>query len=336
MGKREQPLTIAITTAGCGRLGIAWELYQYAKRVQAGEIEDPTFLPVRLEPPDGFDWRDPEVWAYVNPALGVFRSLEEMQTSAKRAEHVPAQQAAFRQLYLNEWRDGAAEPWLDMSIWDEGEQDIGLDDIDPGTRSWIGVDLSATTDLTAVVALFEHGDGYLAVPKFFVPADGARRRAERDGVNYPLRINQGHIIATPGSVVDYDHVETYIAGLAERHRVEAIAIDRWNSTATTTRLMEQGLPVVRFGQGFASMSSACKELERLVLARQLAHDGSPVLRWCLSNVALEQDAAGNVKITKAKSRERVDGATALAMAVGVAQTEGSRSVYESRPSFLWI
>jgi phage terminase large subunit-like protein len=84
------------------------------------------------------------------------------------------------------------------------------------------------------------------------------------------------------------------------------------------------------------MSPACKELERLVLARQLYHTGSPVLRWCLSNVALEQDAAGNVKITKAKSRERVDGATALAMAVGVAQTEGSRSVYESRPSFLWI
>ena len=120
MGKREQPLTIAITTAGVGRTGIAWELYAYAKRVQAGEVDDPTFLPVLLEPPEGFDWRDPEVWAYVNPALGVFRRLEEMQTCAKRAEHVPAQQAAFRQLYLNEWREGIGEPWLDLAIWDEG------------------------------------------------------------------------------------------------------------------------------------------------------------------------------------------------------------------------
>ena len=174
------PLTIAITTAGVGRNGIAWELYSYARRVQAGEIEDPTFLPVLLEPPEGFDWRDPEVWAHVNPALGTFRSLEEMQTSAKRAEHVPAQQAAFRQLYLNEWRDGAAAPWLDLAIWDENE--VEVDEVDPGTRCWVGVDLSATTDLTAVVALFEHGDGFLAMPRFFVPEEGIRRRSERDGV----------------------------------------------------------------------------------------------------------------------------------------------------------
>jgi phage terminase large subunit-like protein len=333
MGKRETPLTIAITTAGCGRTGIAWELYEYAKRVQAGEIEDPTFLPVMLEPPAGFDWRDPAVWAYVNPALGVFRSLEEMQTSAKRAEHVPAQQAAFRQLYLNEWREGHAEPWLDMVVWDEGAT-MELPAVPPATRCWVGVDLSATTDLTAVVAVFEHADGFLAVPKFFVPEEGIRRRGERDGVNYPLWAEEGRIVATGGSVVDYAAVEEHIADLAETYRVEAIAIDRWNSTATATRLMEQGLPVVRFGQGFASMSGACKELERLVLARQLQHDGNPVLRWCLSNVALEQDAAGNIKITKSKSRDKVDGADALAKAIGVAQTEGSRMIYEERPSFI--
>jgi phage terminase large subunit-like protein len=334
MGKREAPLTIAITTAGVGRAGIAWELYSYAKRVQLGEVEDPTFLPVLLEPPEGFDWRDPEVWAYVNPALGVFRSLEEMQTSARRAEHVPAQQAAFRQLYLNEWKDGSATPWLDLAIWDEG----ALDAVSPpdGARCWIGVDLSATTDLTAVVAVFEHGDGFLAVPKFFVPSDSLRRRSERDGIPYVLWAQEGHIVATAGSVVDYGVVEDYIADLGEHFRVAAVAIDRWNSTATTTRLMEQGLPVVKFGQGFASMSGACKELERLVLARQLYHTGCPVLRWCLSNVALEQDAAGNIKITKSKSKEKVDGAVAMAMAVGVAQTEGARSIYEERGSFLWI
>jgi phage terminase large subunit-like protein len=336
MGKREQPLTVAITTAGVGRTGIAWELYSYAKRVAAGEIEDPTFLAVLLEPPDGFDWRDPEVWAYVNPALGVFRSLEEMQTSAKRAEHVPAQQAAFRQLYLNEWRDGSATPWLDLSIWDEGELAISLEDVDPGTRAWLGVDLSATTDLTAVMGVFEHGDGFLAIPRFFVPEDSIRRRSERDSVPYPLWAEQGHIVATAGSVVDYGQVESYIAELGERFRVEAIAIDRWNSTATTTRLMDQGLPVIRFGQGYASMNSACRELERLVLARQLYHTGCPVLRWNLSNIALEMNPAGDIKIVKNKSREKVDGAVALAMAVGVAQTEGARSVYEERPSFLVI
>ena len=98
-----------------------------------------------LEPPEGFDWRDPEVWSYVKPALGVFRSAEEMAASAKRAEHVPAQQAAFRQLYLNEWRDGSATPWLDLAIWDEGEQVVTLEDIDPGTRCWVGGSTVAET-----------------------------------------------------------------------------------------------------------------------------------------------------------------------------------------------
>jgi phage terminase large subunit-like protein len=338
MGKREQPLVIAITTAGVGRNGIAWELYAYAKRVAAGEVDDPTFLPVLLEPPEGFDWRDPAVWAYVNPALGVFRSLEEMTTSAKRAEHVPAQQAAFRQLYLNEWREGAAEPWLDLAIWDEAETEVDLEELEPGIRAWVGVDLSSTTDLTAVVAVLEQDDGgYLCLPRFWVPEESLRRRSERDGVPYALWSEQGHIIATPGSVVDYGAVEDYVADLAERFRVESIAIDRWNSTATTTRLLDQGLPVIRFGQGFASMSPAVKATERLILAKKLAHDGNPVMRWCLSNVAIAQDAAGNQKIDRARAKEKVDGAVALAMAIGVGETEGrTSSVYEERPSFLFV
>jgi phage terminase large subunit-like protein len=200
MGKRECPLTIAITTAGVGRTGIAWELYSYAKRVAAGEVEDPTFLPVLLEPPEGFDWRDPEVWGYVNPALGVFRSYEEMATSAKRAEHVPAQQAAFRQLYLNEWRDGSAAPWLDLAVWDEGAIELEPDQLDPGSCCWIGVDLASTADLAAAVAVFEGAGGhstalagfalkgttgaplddgvsYLAIPKFYCPAEASEGAA---------------------------------------------------------------------------------------------------------------------------------------------------------------
>jgi phage terminase large subunit-like protein len=335
MGKREQPLTIAITTAGVGREGIAWELYSYAKRVQAGEIEDPTFLPVLLEPPAGFDWRDPEVWAFVNPALGVFRSLEEMQTSAKRAEHVPAQQAAFRQLYLNEWRDGATEPWVDLAVWDETETDLTLDDMPDGSRAWIGVDLASVGDLAAVVTVVEHGDGWFCQPAFFCPAEGIRRRSERDAVPYALWAEQGHIVATAGSVIDYGYIEQHIAEIAERFRAQVI-IDRWNSTATTTRLQELGIDVVTMGQGYASLSPAMKECERLILARQIAHDANPVMRWNLGNVAVARDPAGNQKPDRAKSKDKIDGVLGLIMAIGVACASPSGSVYESRPSFLWI
>jgi phage terminase large subunit-like protein len=336
MGKRETPLALVITTAGCGREGIAWELYSYARRVQAGEVEDPTFLPVLLEPPEGFDWRDPEVWAYVNPALGEFRSLEEMQTSAKRAEHVPAQQAAFRQLYLNEWRDGSAAPWIDLAIWDEGEIDVTLADMSPGARCWIGVDLASTADLAAAVAVFEHDDGYLAISRFYCPEDGIRRRGERDGVNYPLWVEQGHLTATRGSVIDYEVILADIVDLAEQYRV-TVVLDRWNSTATISRLQELGIECVTFGQGFASMSGAMKEAERLILSRQLYHTGCPILRWNIGNVDVAQDAAGNIKPDRARSREKIDGLIGLIMAIGIAAGSGRQtSIYEERPSFLWI
>ena len=137
-------------------------------------------------------------------------------------------------------------------------------------------------------------------------------------------------------MVDYGVVEGYVADLAERYRVEAIAIDRWNSTGTQTRLQELGLPMVAFGQGFASMSPAVKEVERLVLDRQIVHIGCPVLRWCLANVAIAQDPAGNQKIDRSKAKEKVDGAVALAMAVGVAATAPAGSIYQKRPSFLFV
>jgi phage terminase large subunit-like protein len=329
IGKRDQPLTIAITTAGVGRTGIAWELYEYAGRVQRGEVEDPTFLPVLLEPPAGFDWRDPEVWAYVNPALGVFRSVEEMQTSAKRAEHVPAQQAAFRQLYLNEWRDGAAEPWLDLSIWDGCQEPVEPAD---GERCWVGVDLSSVSDLAAVVAVWPYSDGYYCKPAFFCPEASILRRTEAP---YATWAEQGWLTATPGSVIDYSYIEHYIAELAERYRCQVI-IDRWNSTATTTRLQEAGIEVVTMGQGYASLSPAMKEAERLILARQIAHDGNPVMRWNLGNVAVAQDPAGNVKPDRARSRDKIDGVLGLIMAIGVAAAAPAGSVYEGRPSFLVI
>jgi phage terminase large subunit-like protein len=337
MGKREQPLTIAITTAGAGRTGISWELVSYARRVEAGEIEDRTFLPVLLEPPEGFDWRDPEVWAYVNPALDVFRSLEEMQTSAKQAEHVPAKQAAFRQLYLNEWRDGAAEPWIDLSIYDRGEIEIGLDDIPAGARCWCGLDLSTTTDLSCLAILFDWEDGFLLIPRFYAPAEGIRRRGEREGVAYPLWAEQGWLTATEGAVIDYSFIEQQVHNLAERFDVRQIAVDRWNSTMIVTRLQEAGLPVVLHGQGYASMSGPAKEFEKLILEEKLKHDASPTRRWCLGNTARARDAADNIKPDKAKSKDRIDGVTAAVMAVGVAAaTPTTTTIYETRPSFLFV
>ena len=332
MGKRDNPLTVVITTAGVGQTGIAWELYSYAKRVAAGEVEDPTFLPILFEPAAGADWQDEAVWHQVNPALSDgFRSLEEMRTAAMRAAEVPAQREAFKRLYLNIWSDGAAAPWLDMATYDDGGEPVDLDAL-VGAPCYIGVDLASVSDLCAVIAAFPDGaGGYDLVPRFFVPAENIRRRAERDGVPYPLWRDQGFITATPGNVIDHDAVFAAVTEMAERFDVREVAVDRWNSTAFTTRLQDAGLTVTAFGQGYASMAPAVREVERAILARQLRHGGNPVLRWNFNNVAVETDAAGNAKFTKARSVERIDGAVATAMAVARAQNhDSSRSVYATR------
>ncbi len=331
MGKREAPLTVAITTAGIGVHGLAWELYDYAKRVASGEVTDPTFLPIIFEAPSDCDWRDERVWQAVNPAMASgFRSIDEMRMMARRASEVPAQLEAFKRLYLNIWSDGAASPWLDMGVYDEGASALSIDEF-IGQPCWIGVDLSSVEDLTAIVAAFAlEGGGYAVFPFFFVPQDTLRRRQERDQVPYVRWAEEGHLIATPGSVVDYDIVEHQLHDLAERFDVREIVIDRWNSTGTINRLSAAGLPVATFGQGFASMSAAVKEIERAILSRSLHHGGHPILRWNFKNAVTDQDAAGNIKFNKGRSADKIDGAVAAAMAVArAAAAQGIESPYES-------
>jgi phage terminase large subunit-like protein len=116
-GARSQPLMMAITTAGYDRHSILWELYAHAKKVAEDPTLDPTFLPILYEAPEGADWTSPKVWRAANPALGDFRSLEEMQIACARAQEIPAQENTFRRLYLNQWTEQAAR-WIAMPTWD--------------------------------------------------------------------------------------------------------------------------------------------------------------------------------------------------------------------------
>jgi phage terminase large subunit-like protein len=116
-GARAQPLMIAISTAGYDRHSILWELYAHALKVHEDPTLDPTFLPILFEAPIGADWTDERVWKKANPALGDFRSLDEMRTMADRAKQIPAQEMTFRRLYLNQWTE-SAERWVALSDWD--------------------------------------------------------------------------------------------------------------------------------------------------------------------------------------------------------------------------
>jgi phage terminase large subunit-like protein len=313
-GARLEPLLIAISTAGYDRNSILYELYAHAQRVQADPALDPTFLPIIFEAPAEADWRDERVWHKANPALGDFRSLEDMRIMAARAAEIPAQENTFRRLYLNQWTEQASR-WLSLATWDACQ----AEPVPRAGRTWyVGMDLSTTTDLTALVGLSPDPDGSVAVRALaFLPQARLRERARRDRAPYDEWARRGQLIVTPGDTIDYERVRAELnAWDAESAGIAEIAYDPYNATDLVQRLKDaDGFTCVPIRQTFAGLSAPTKALEQVLLAKTLRHDGDPVLRWCISNVAVESDAAGNIKPSKRVSTERIDSVVALVMAL---------------------
>lgn len=202
-----------------------------------------------------------------------------------------------------------------------------------GKRCFGGLDLSSTNDLSALMWWFPVQDG-LTVPvvltRLFKPAMLVKAHGKRDRLPYERWVKEGALFATPGNVMDYEFIRAQACRDAERFKIAfagetdreanqgGLAIDRWNATETSVKLQGEGFPVVMFGQGFASMSAPAKELERLVMANGLHHGGHPLLRKHAQAVAVETDAADNIKPSKDKSSIRIDGIVALVMAAGIA------------------
>jgi phage terminase large subunit-like protein len=323
-GARDQPLVIAISTAGYDRHSILWELYQHAKKVREDPTLDPTFLAVLYEAPADADWTDPAVWKLANPALGDFRSLEEMTIACARAKEIPAQENTFRRLYLNQWTEQASR-WLSLASWDAcagigAEPEARL----LGRRCYVGLDLSSTKDLTAIVGVFPDasGSGFDVRAHFFLPADSLPERVRRDRAPYDQFARAAWLTLTPGNVVDYEAVRATLNTWATLYDVREIAFDPWNATDLVTRLQGDGFTCAPMRQGFPTLSAPSKALETAILSRALRHDGNPVLRWNVANVSIETDAAGNIKPSKDKSTERIDGVVALIMAIDRLQRLG--------------
>jgi len=185
-----------------------------------------------------------------------------------------------------------------------------------GRRCYVGMDLSSTKDLTATVAVFPDDDGFDVLAQFFVPKDAILERSRRDRVPYDQWAREGELVVTPGPTVDYEVVRQRLKDWAAEFDVRHIAFDPWNATDLVTRLQEQdGFDCIPMRQGFASLSAPTKSLEKAILSRTLRHDGHPILRWNISNVSVESDPTGNLKISKKVSTERIDGVAALVMAV---------------------
>jgi phage terminase large subunit-like protein len=331
---RAQPLTMAITTAGHDRSSLCYEMHMYARGVKDGSIIDPTFLPVLYGAGDGADWKSPETWRSANPGYGISVRPEYLEQAAAEAAMSPARELAFRRLHLNQWTDTVTR-WLAPDAWDRCQsQRPEL----AGRVCYGALDLSSSMDLSAFVLAFPLDDGTIWLEPFCWAPRGALKNRERTNrQRFDQWASAGFLTVTDGDVIEYEAVYEKIKSLAQQYRIIDIAIDRWNCAQLAQQMMTDGLSVVAFGQGYASMSPAAKDFEALMISEKLRHSGHPVLRWCSGNCSIEADAAGNIKPSKGRSSEKIDLLVASIMAVArarVGEAGGAQktvpSIYESR------
>ncbi len=324
MAAREEPLFIVISTQSNDPQHI---LSQIIDDGLSGK--DPTTVCHLYAVPDDAEniFDDEELWKLANPALGDFRSLDEMRTAAARAKRMPTFEAAFRNLYLNQ-RVDAQSPFIPRAEWDGCK---GNAEILPKEEIYLGLDLSGKTDLTALIGV-SNGEEDRVKPWFWKPKETLLEHEKRDRVPYSTWEKQGFLETTPGRAIQYSYVAQKLAEIHATYTILGMAFDRYRIDDLMNAMSAIGLDcyvdgkdnarygairLVPWGQGYASMTQAVEALEVAVLERKLVHDGHPCLTWNVSNAMIISDAAGNKKIDKSKTRFRIDGVVALAMAEGL-------------------
>lgn len=296
----------------------------------ARDSNDPQIVSHVYEAPLDAALDNMEAMRIANPALGTFRSLEDMQTLANKAMRMPSFENTYRNLNLNQ-RVSATSPFVSRGVWEAANLPPDLEAFKK-FEVYGGLDLSARTDLTALVLICHDGTRWHVLCWFWTPEATLDERSKRDRVPYNVWVKKGFIKATPGVSVDYDTVANDILQITKDMNLIKLGFDRWRIDVLTKAVARADgeLPLEKFGQGFRDMAPALDDLEEMLLNRIMNHGGNPVLRSCAANAVTERDAAENRKFTKAKATGRIDGMTALATAVGmVAKPEEESDSHDS-------
>lgn len=334
-GARQQPLMVAITTAGYDTNSECYKMYNYAKRVNEGAIKDDAFLGVIYEAGPDDDIQLESTWQKANPNYGISLKKDYMQREALKAATLPSYENIFRRLMLNQWT-GSEVRWISDKIWQANSEKVE-ESILLQEPCYGGLDLASTRDLTSFALCWQIGDLYVYKHWTFIPEEKYfSRNGQKDGVNYT---EWGDILeVTDGNATDFSYVEAKIKALSEQYNIKSIAFDRYNSSQLVLNLTEFGLKMSPFGQGFVSMSPPTKALEIKLLNNEIVHFGCPVLRWQIGNVQLSTNEAGDVKATKGKAKDKIDTIIAMIMATGemIFTEREQQSVYQKDRGFLSI
>jgi len=327
MQARRNPLHLTITTAGFNRESPCYEMQKTCKEILDGVKHDDAQFALIYELDEDDDWTDSSTWIKANPSLGVALRPQLLESQLQQAINLGgSREVEFKTKHLNKWVT-ASKTWIQDEIWSANERQEDL----TGRICWGGLDLASVSDMTALVMVYPDGEGYHVRGHYFMPSDTIDNILDRDPSHiYRTFLDLPNFHVTDGNVTDYAAIRRLVSGVMNRpdgqevdatslmhnYQIEKIAFDRYNSTQIAIDLVDDGVPLTPFGQGFVSMSSPTKQLEVLVRTGKVWHDGDPVLRWALGNVELKMDPAGNIKADKQKSGGKIDPIVAMVMGIG--------------------
>lgn len=332
-GSRQQPMMLAITTAGVGQNSFCWEQRQDAEKILHQVYLADSFFVFIACADENDDWQSWESAEKANPNLNISVKPEYIKDALAKAQRSPAFQNNYRRYHLCQWVE-QTERWMPMEKWRECEGDV--DEAELAKRScYAGLDLSKTTDLTALVLVFPppttQGLWYIKAYSW-IPSETVLDHTRKDRVPFEVWAADGHILLTPGNVVDYDFVQKKLEELSRLYKIKEIGFDPWNATKFSTDMQTAGFKnLVEVRQGHKTLSPAMSEVERLILQRRIVNPRHPVMTWCLSNVTVRYDANNNMAPDKVRSTERIDLVSALvtAMSRAILNTPERESYYKT-------
>lgn len=312
MGMRKNPHLCTITTAGFDKTLPCYRLRQTAIEILHNLKEDDSLFIAIYALDEKDDWTDEKTWIKSTPNLDITVTKKYIKEQVKSAMNNPSEEVGVKTKNLNIWCD-SAEVWISDNKIVKHTQKVDLKDF-KDEICYIGVDLSATSDLTAVSYLVRKDDKYYFKIDYYLPESCLFDNQNKE--LYKLWKSQGYLNITQGNVTDYDYITRDMLKWLDYLRIESVGYDKWNATQWAINAQNEGLPLEEYSQTIGNFNQPTKEFERLILSDKVVLDNNEITRWCFRNVTIKEDHNGNVKPVKKIKMKKIDGVIAALQSLG--------------------
>ncbi|MCR8874882.1 terminase large subunit [Phocaeicola barnesiae] len=315
MGMREQPLLIEITTAGFNQFSYCNEKYNTAKEILSGIKEDDSLQAFIFELDEEDNWDNKEVWGKANPCLGITVTEDYLASEIQKAKNTSSLEVSVKTKNLNMWVQSSSV-WISDNIINKSIQNIDLNFFkDKDVFAYVGVDLAAVADLTAISILITYNEKYYFKQYYFLPEDTIN--ISENSELYKKWKRKKFLTVTQGNVTDYDYITKLLKQINEIIPISKIAYDSWNATQWAIQATAEGLPLEPFSQAIGNFNRPTKEFERLLLSGKVVIDNNEITKYCLQNVVIKTDHNDNAKPVKQQRQNKIDGVIAMLQSLGI-------------------